>query len=141
MRTPGAILLVAMLALSGMASAQTANQLRVCADPQNMPFSNAAMDGLENRIADLIAKDFGAAVSYVWWGQRRGFIRNTMSATLESGRCDVVLGVPANYDLVTTTRPYYRSTYVFVYPKSRGLGIKTLDDPRLFGYTKTYVDR
>jgi len=131
MRTPGAVLLVALLALSGMASAQSANQLRVCADPQNMPFSNAEKEGLENRIADLIARDFGGSVSYTWWGQRRGFIRNTMSATLESGRCDVVLGVPANYDLVTTTRPYYRSTYVFVYPKSRGLGIKTLDDPRL----------
>jgi quinoprotein dehydrogenase-associated probable ABC transporter substrate-binding protein len=131
MRTLGASLVVVLLALSGTASAQTANPLRVCADPQNMPFSNAAKEGLENRIADLIAKDFGASVSYVWWGQRRGFIRNTMSATLESGRCDVVLGVPANYDLVKTTRPYYRSTYVFVYPRSRGLGIKTLDDPRL----------
>ena len=131
MRRLRVILLVVPLALSGAVSAQTGNPFRVCADPENMPFSNAKLEGLENRIADLIAKDFGASLSYTWWGQRRGFIRNTMSATLESGRCDVVLGVPANYDLVKTTRPYYRSTYVFVYPKSRGLAIKTLDDPRL----------
>ena len=114
-----------------LGAAQTRAKLRVCADPQNMPFSNEKMEGLENRIADLIAKDFGADLTYTWWGQRRGFIRNTMSATLESGRCDVVLGVPEKYDLVRTTTPYYRSTYVFVYPKSRKLGIRTLDDPRL----------
>ena len=124
-------LIVGSVALSGSVTAQGKNQLRVCADPENMPFSNARMEGLENRIADLIAKDFGVPVSYIWWGQRRGFIRNTMNATLESGRCDVVIGVPAGYDLVKTTKPYYRSTYVFVYPRSRGFGIKTLDDPAL----------
>ena len=124
-------LIVLPAALSGIVAAQGTNQLRVCADPENMPFSNAKMEGLENRIADLIAKDFGVPVSYIWWGQRRGFIRNTMNATLESGRCDVVIGVPDKYDLVRTTKPYYRSTYVFVYPRSRGLGIRTLDDPAL----------
>jgi quinoprotein dehydrogenase-associated probable ABC transporter substrate-binding protein len=131
MRARLLILTVAMSACAGLAAAQTGAQLRVCADPQNMPFSNQKMEGLENRIADLIAKDFGARLSYTWWGQRRGFIRNTMSATLESGRCDVVLGVPVQYDLVKTTKPYYRSTYVFVYPKSRKLGIRNLDDPQL----------
>ena len=105
--------------------------LRVCADPQNMPFSNDRLEGFENRIAALIAKDFGAAPSYIWWGQRQGFIRNTMNATLEEGRCDLVIGVPAQYDLVRTTKPYYRSTYVFVYPKHRGWTIASLDDPRL----------
>jgi len=125
------ISLAVSIAVAGIAAAQTRAPLRVCADPQNMPFSNDKLEGLENRIADLIAKDFGTTVSYTWWGQRRGFIRNTMSATLESGRCDVVIGVPVQYDLVQTTRPYYRSTYVFVYPKSRKLGIKTLDDPQL----------
>lgn len=103
-------------------------QLRVCADPNNMPFSNEKLQGFENRIADLVGKDLGATVSYTWWGQRRGFIRNTMNATLESGRCDVVMGVPDKYDLVRTTRPYYRSTYVFVYRKDRGLALKSLDD-------------
>jgi quinoprotein dehydrogenase-associated probable ABC transporter substrate-binding protein len=96
-----------------------------------MPFSNQKQEGFENRIADLIAKDFSAPTSYTWWGQRRGFIRNTMNATLEEGRCDVVVGVPHNYDLVQTTRPYYRSTYVFVYPRDKGPAIKTLDDPVL----------
>ena len=104
---------------------------RVCSDPQNMPFSNDRLEGFENRIAALLAQDFGATPSYVWWGQRRGFIRNTMNATLEQGRCDVVIGVPAQYDLVRTTKPYYRSTYVFVYPKNKGWTIASLDDPRL----------
>lgn len=108
-----------------------AAQFRVCADPNNMPFSNQKLEGFENRIADLIAKDLGATVHYTWWGQRRGFIRNTMNATLESGRCDVVMGVPDKYDIVRTTRPYYRSTYVFVSRKDKGLALRTLDDPAL----------
>jgi mxaJ protein len=107
-------------------------QFRVCADPENMPHSNQKQEGFENKIADLIAKDFGASSPrYTWWGQRRGFIRNTMNATLEEGRCDVVIGVPEGYDLVRTTKPYYRSTYVFVYPKDKGPQVKSLDDPIL----------
>jgi mxaJ protein len=106
-------------------------QFRVCADPENFPFSNQKMEGFENKIAAVIAKDLGASVGYIWWGQRRGFIRNTMDATLKEGRCDVMIGAPAGYDLVRTTKPYYRSTYVFVYRKDRGLQIKTLDDPML----------
>jgi mxaJ protein len=103
----------------------------VCSDPQNLPFSNEKLEGFENRIAALVAKEFGTTVSYVWWGQRRGFIRNTMNATLQEGRCDVVIGVPEAYDLVRTTKPYYRSTYVFVYPRGKGLAVKSLDDPVL----------
>ena len=103
----------------------------MCADPENLPFSNQKLEGFENKIAELLAKEFGAPLSYVWWGQRRGFIRNTMNATLKEARCDVVIGVPAGYDLVQTTKPYYRSTYVFVYPKGKGLQIKSLDDPIL----------
>jgi len=106
-------------------------QFRVCADPENLPFSNRQMEGFENRIADLVAKEFGASPSYIWWGQRRGFIRNTMFATLKEQRCDIVIGVPEGYDLVLPTKPYYRSTYVFVYPKGKGLQIKSLDDPIL----------
>ncbi len=108
-----------------------AAQFRVCADPNNMPFSNEKQQGFENRIADLIAKDLGLPVHYTWWGQRRGFIRNTMNATLASGRCDVVMGVPDKYDLVRTTRPYYRSTYVFVSRRDKRLTLRTLDDPAL----------
>jgi mxaJ protein len=118
-----------LLALSlcrGLALGQ--EPLRVCADPQNLPFSNQKLEGFENRIAALIAKDFGTTVSYVWWGQRTGFIRNTMNATLKEGRCEIVIGVPEGYDLVATTKPYYRSTYVFVYARGKGLTVKSLDD-------------
>jgi len=113
------------------AAGQTKGQFRVCADPENMPASNRNQDGFENKIADVIAKQFGASPRYIWWGQRKGFIRNTMNATLEEGRCDVVIGVPQGYDLVRTTKPYYRSTYVFVYPKGTGPQITSLDDPVL----------
>ena len=106
-------------------------EFRVCADPENLPASNRKLEGFENKIAAVMAKELGAPLSYVWWGQRRGFIRNTMNATLKEGRCDVMIGVPQGYDLVQTTRPYYRSTYVFVYPKGKGLQIKSLDDPIL----------
>jgi quinoprotein dehydrogenase-associated probable ABC transporter substrate-binding protein len=116
---------------AGHPRAAAAGGFRVCSDPQNMPFSNDRLEGFENRIAALIAKDFATTPTYTWWGQRRGFIRNTMNATLEEGRCDVVIGVPAQYDLVRTTKPYYRSTYVFVYPKQKGWTIASLDDPRL----------
>ncbi len=104
---------------------------RVGADSMNFPFSNSQLEGFENKIADLIAKELGTTPSYVWWGQRRGFIRNTMKATLKEARCDVVMGVPKGYDLVSWTKPYYRSSYVFVYPEGKGFEINTLDDPIL----------
>ena len=113
------------------AFAQSKGQFRVCADPENMPHSNQKQEGFENKIAELIAKDFSATPRYTWWGQRRGFIRNTMNATLEEGRCDVVIGVPEGYDLVTPTKAYYRSTYVFVYNRDKGPQVKSLDDPVL----------
>jgi quinoprotein dehydrogenase-associated probable ABC transporter substrate-binding protein len=100
---------------------------RVCADPNNLPFSNRDRQGFENKLADLIAAKLGRHVSYVWWAQRRGFVRNTLKA----GDCDVVMGVPAHYDLVEATRPYYRSTYVFVSRADRNLDISSLKDPRL----------
>ena len=101
--------------------------LRVCADPNNLPFSNARREGFENRIASRIAADLGERVEYTWWAQRRGFVRNTLNA----GKCDVILGVPAQYEMVRTTRPYYRSTYVFVTRRDRDLHITSLDDPAL----------
>lgn len=84
--------------------------LRVCADPNNLPFSNQALAGFENKIADLIADRLDARVEYTWWAQRRGFIRNT----LQAGVCDVVIGIPTAMEMVATTRPYYRSSYMFV---------------------------
>ena len=88
------MLIAACLLVPGLALAQTKGQFRVCADPENMPFSNRKQEGFENKIADVIAREFHAATHYTWWGQRRGFIRNTMNATLQEGRCDVVIAVP-----------------------------------------------
>jgi len=85
-------------------------ELRVCADPNNLPFSNDRGEGFENKIVDILAKELDAKVSYVWWAQRRGFIRNTLKA----GLCDLVPGTPANLEMLRTTAPYYRSSYVFV---------------------------
>jgi mxaJ protein len=101
--------------------------LKVCADPNNMPFSDAAGEGFENRLAELVAESLGAKVEYTWWAQRRGFIRNTLKAK----RCDVVMGVPAEMDEALTTRPYYRSSYALVYRKNAGYRLHSLDDPML----------
>ena len=102
-------------------------EFRVCADPNNLPFSNQKQEGFENKIAELLAHEFSSQVAYTWWPQRRGFIRSTLNA----GVCDVVMGVPASYAPVLTTQPYYRSTYVFVYPKNAGYQIASFDDPML----------
>ncbi len=104
-----------------------AGQFRVCADPNALPYSNNARAGFENKLAELIAADFHAAVTYTWYPQRRGFVRNT----LKDYQCDVVMGVPSTLDMVLTTNPYYRSTYVFITRKDRGLDIRSFDDPRL----------
>jgi mxaJ protein len=101
--------------------------LRVCADPNNLPFSNDRLEGFENEIARLLADTTGARLEYTWWAQRRGFIRNTLNANA----CDVVLGVPASLELALPTRPYYRSTYVFVTRRNSRLRIRSFDDPVL----------
>lgn len=119
------------LTVEGTTRAAGSTPFRVCADPENLPFSSRQLDGFENKIAQVIARDLGTSPSYVWWGQRRGFVRNTMNATLEEGRCDVMIGVAEGYDLVRATKPYYRSTYVFVYRRGKGLRIRSLDDPIL----------
>jgi mxaJ protein len=107
--------------------AAESDHLRVSADPNNLPFSNAAGAGFENKLAELVAGELGEPVTYSWWAQRRGFIRNTLNA----GLCDVVMGVPVDYGLVETTRPYYRSSYVFVSRTDRRLDIRSIKDPRL----------
>jgi quinoprotein dehydrogenase-associated probable ABC transporter substrate-binding protein len=105
-----------------------AEPLRVCADPNNAPFSKADGSGFENAIADLVAANLGRSVTYAWWAQRRGFVRNT----LQAGLCDVVISVPAHhFDMAARTRPYYRSTYVAVTRADRNLDISSLEDPRL----------
>jgi quinoprotein dehydrogenase-associated probable ABC transporter substrate-binding protein len=119
---------LAVAALSGLthATGLTEGKLRVCADPNNLPFSNADGAGFENRLAKLVAADLGKTVEYTWWAQRRGFIRNTLNA----GTCDVIMGVPP-LDLIATTRPYYESTYVFVSRQDRGLGFSSIEAPEL----------
>ncbi len=102
-------------------------QFRVCADPNNLPFSNHHQQGFENKIAELLARERGQQVVYAWWPQRRGFLRST----LQAGACDVVMGVPAGYDPVLTTPPYYRSTYAFVSRKNANPPISSFDDPLL----------
>jgi len=85
-------------------------ELRVCAEPDNLPYSRRDESGFENRIAQLVAGDMGATLRYFWQEQRLGFVRKTMGA----GLCDVFIGVPAGFERVLRTRPYYRSTYVAV---------------------------
>ena len=109
------------------AMTRPAGVLRVCADPNNLPFSNQRGEGFENKIAELLAHDMGERVEYTWWAQRRGFFRNTLKA----GACDIVMGLPAGSEMAATTRPYYRSTYVFVSRKDRHLKLASFDDPAL----------
>lgn len=106
------------------AGPQDPEQLRVCADPDNLPFSNERQEGFENRIAQFLAREMHATLKYTWWPQRRGFLRNTLQAR----SCDVLIGVPKEYDPVFTTKPYYRSTYVLVYRRDRDQGVRSLDD-------------
>jgi mxaJ protein len=125
------LLAIAVAVLANWAAAAAEQQqkegFRVCADPNNLPFSNDRNGGFENKLAELFAKEMGQPVSYTWWAQRRGFIRNTLKA----GDCDVIMGVPARLDMVETTRPYYRSSYVFVSRTDRHLDIASITDPRL----------
>jgi mxaJ protein len=101
--------------------------LGVCADPNNLPFSDRAGNGFENALARLLGQALGRDIEYTWHPQRRGFIRNTLNA----GLCDVVLGVPADYELARPTKPYYRSTYVFVFRSDAGFDIDSFDAPAL----------
>jgi mxaJ protein len=118
----------AILALAAAVSLQAAPpELRFCADPNNLPFSNERLEGFDNRIAQWIAKDLGATPKFVWWAQRRGFFRNT----LQAGLCDVVVGVPFGFERALTTKPYYRSTYVFVRRADSPVDVRSFDDPAL----------
>jgi mxaJ protein len=101
--------------------------LVVCADPNNLPFSNRHEAGFENRLAQLLGRELHSAVRYEWWAQRRGFARQTLSQS----RCDIWPGVASGIQTMATSIPYYRSTYVFVSLASKSLEHLSLDDPRL----------
>jgi quinoprotein dehydrogenase-associated probable ABC transporter substrate-binding protein len=104
--------------------------LRVCADPHDLPFSNEASEGFENKIATLLASKTGKPISYTYYPQVIGFVRNTLNAL----RCDVVIGVAVGDDLMQTTNPYYHTTYALVFKPGIGLdGVETLEDARLKG--------
>jgi quinoprotein dehydrogenase-associated probable ABC transporter substrate-binding protein len=116
------------LCLMAMTLAAVAEEkFKVCADPLNPPYSTKNKDGFENKIAELFARELGQKVEYTWFAQRIGFIRNTLTASVndwdavsEEFKCDIVMGVPAGYDLTLTTAPYYKSTYVLLIAKGRG---------------------
>jgi mxaJ protein len=102
-------------------------EFKVCADFDNLPFSNARQEGFENKIAELIAKDLGRKLTFQFWYDRIGYIRNTLNAR----RCDVILGTVAGNDMMLTSKPIYRSGYVFVTRKDSGFDIKNWDSPDL----------
>jgi mxaJ protein len=117
---------LAFLALAAAcAAAAESRELRVCADPDNLPYSHADGGGFENHIARLVAEEMGASLRYEWLPQRRGFVRKSIGA----GVCDLFIGVPSDFERVMTTRPYYRSGYVFVHRADAPL--RSFDDPAL----------
>lgn len=129
--------LLAALALgvgSGAAVAEMPERLdheslRVCADGNNLPFSNQAGEGFENRIAELMAEDLGVPLTYVWAPQVMGFVRNTLDLRV----CDVIVGVAAGYEFVQNTNEYYHSIYALVVPENSDLEATSLTDPSLRG--------
>jgi quinoprotein dehydrogenase-associated probable ABC transporter substrate-binding protein len=101
--------------------------LRVCADPHNLPFSNEAGEGFENRIAELLAQELGVELAYTWYPQSVGFVRNTLGARV----CDVVMGIVSTSELMQNTNPYYRSSYALVQRADAKAKVASLDDPQL----------
>jgi quinoprotein dehydrogenase-associated probable ABC transporter substrate-binding protein len=132
-RLIGAVGFAAILAAAGHPSlAQTGEiidrtELRVCADPNNLPFSNQSEEGFENRVARVVAEELHLPVSYYWFPQIVGFVRNTLRAR----QCDLVMGTVAGDDIMQTTNPYYYSTYVMVVRADRGLNFDGMADPKL----------
>ena len=123
-RCAAAVLLGALVANAAAQDAPAKRTaLRVCQDPNNLPFSNLKGEGIENRIAEVFGKALGLPVVYYSFPQRLAFIRNTLKFKLpgEDYPCDLVIGVPAGYDQVSVTKPYYRSTYALVFPKGKGM--------------------
>jgi mxaJ protein len=116
-----------LLGLLGIASSADGRVLKVCADPNNLPFSNDKEQGFENKIVRIVAEELKADVQYVWHAQRRGNVRETINA----GQCDIIPGVASSVELLATTRPYYRSTYVAVVRDGALDGLDNFDDPRL----------
>ncbi|MGC2198702.1 MAG: substrate-binding domain-containing protein [Stellaceae bacterium] len=123
---------ILLLLAAGPAAAQTADvvdrsELKVCADPSNLPFSDEKKEGFENKIAELMGSELGLKLDYAWFPQVIGFVRNTLRAHL----CDLVMGTVAGDEIMQTTNPYYFTTYVMFYRSDKGLAIAGAQDPRL----------
>ncbi len=129
-----AALAAVVLSISPFLTAQAdeiAKVLRVCQDPNNLPFSNTKGEGIENKLAELFAKKLGWKLDYFSFPQRMGFVRNTIKFKLPGTnyRCDIIMGVPSGFDQVALTKPYYRSTYALVFPTGKGLdNVKSKQD-------------
>ncbi|HEY8506832.1 MAG TPA: substrate-binding domain-containing protein [Steroidobacteraceae bacterium] len=136
LRSTSKLLAAALFAAAGFAAsvcvANEQQELRVCADPNNLPQSNKEGEGFENKIAEALARDLGRTLKYTFFPQRMGFVRNTLRARDETDqhyKCDVIIGVPKGYELTATTRPYMHSTYALVFRETPELSsVKTPDD-------------
>jgi len=126
---PSSSVLLLVCGLAAAASGEQGEPIRVCADPDNLPYSNRELQGFENKIGEVIAQELGASLDYYWWPAQMGLVRNT----LQRDRCDVLISIPKGYDPVLWTKPYYRSTYVLAYRNDRKLNVRSLDDPALKG--------
>ena len=119
------------VAIAGMAPSMLSAQarvLRVCADPDYMPYSNRAGDGFENKIAGAVAKALGASLEYTWESTRaHGGFPEFLARTLDANKCDVVMNIPYGSREGLTTQPYYVSSYVFVFKKSKAYDIRNMD--------------
>src|ERR1700676_5697022 len=123
---------MAMLGLSSFAATASAEALRVCADPDYLPYSDRAGAGFENKIASAVASALGETVEYTWESTRRpGGFSEFLSRTLDASRCDVVINIPYGSREELTTQPYYVSSYVFVFKKSKNYNINNMDSPTL----------
>ncbi len=118
-----ALLICAVL----LGAAFSAAEVKVCADPDALPFSNVRQQGFENRLALMLARELHTRVHYTWERMGHGFVRDI----LNKSRCDILLGIPVGYRGLLTTEPYYRSSYVFAVRKDSGLRITSFDDPQL----------
>jgi quinoprotein dehydrogenase-associated probable ABC transporter substrate-binding protein len=122
----------ALLVLLGSTAFAQNAALKVCADPNNLPQSDEAGAGYENKLAEALAHDLGRKVEYTFFPQRQGFVRQTLRAQKDDGsgfKCDVIMGVPKGYELAATTQPYMNSTYALVLPARKELsGVKTAQD-------------
>jgi mxaJ protein len=118
--------------LTAVANPVWAKELRVCADPDYMPFSNQTGEGFENKVAELIAKTLGEQLVYTWASYRgQGGFSEFLSRNLDAGKCDAVMNMPYGSLEESTTDPYYISSYVFVSKKAKGYDLESMDSPIL----------